>query len=311
MNRSNITFRPDTLIHCYQNTRNGFLLFYSISDYLVLFSRYCITARKYNIITHALCLMPDHIHAGVSARNRKDLSGFWCEFQTLSSKDNNSVCGCKGHLFNPGFGFAPKEGSKRERTNLIYIGNNPVERHLVRFPEDYRWNFLAYAESSHPFSRKLVIRSASANMKKAVRIVKDEWLRGRPLSYTLLQNLFAPLTREERLQLIDYIIVTYSVIDYGLTLRLFGSMSGAIAAMHSNTGSEYSIKESFSGKSDEYYAQITAYLMKRLSIKDIHEVFSLTERQRVSLLKELHERFYIVPQGQIAKYLRVPFSSSR
>lgn len=301
-------FRPDTLIHCYQNTIDGFLLFYSISDYLVLFSRYCITAKKYNIVTHALCLMPDHLHAGVSARSRKDLSGFWCEFQTLSSKDNNSVCSRKGHLFNPGFGFAPKEGGKRERTNLIYIGNNPVERHLVRFPEDYRWNFLAYADSNHPFSKRLVIRRASASLKRAIRIVKDLCRRGHPLSYILLQKLFAPLTKDERLQLVDYIVVTYSVIDYSLTRKLFGSMSNAINAMHTNTGSEYDIKEPKTGKSDEHYAQITAYLLIRLSIKDIHEVFSLTESQRVSLFKELQDRFYTVPPGQIAKYLRIPFS---
>ena len=35
-------FKPGVLIHCYQNTFEGYLLFYTISDYLVYFTILCV-----------------------------------------------------------------------------------------------------------------------------------------------------------------------------------------------------------------------------------------------------------------------------
>ena len=305
MKKNNSYFRDDTLIHCYQNTIDGFLLFYTISDYLVFFTRYCVTAKKYGVITYSLCIMPDHVHSGVYIKSRKQLSGFWDELQTLTAKDNNRICKRKGPLYNPGFGFAVKEGDKQIRTNLVYIGNNPVERHLVRLPEEYRWNFLAYSKSDHPFSKKLVIRRASTSMKKAVRTVKDEYRRNQPLSYPLLQRLFKSLNKEESIQLVDLIVSTYSVIDYNLINKSFGSAQSAIQAMHYNTGSEYDIKESFTVRSDAHYSKFTSYLLDKLQIEDIHQVLSYSEEKRIALYYELSDVFYSVPTKQICKYLRL------
>ena len=305
MKHFNKALRPDIFVHCYQRTVNGSLLFYSVSDHLVFFTRYCITARKYDIVTHALCQMPDHIHSGVSARSREALSRFWCELQTLCAKDNNSTCRRTGHLFERGFGSAVKSGEKNERTCLIYIGNNPVERHLVRYAEEYKWNYLAYADSDHPFSKKLVIRRASTSLKKAIRIVKDQYSRNQMLSYPLIQRLFKPLDDQEKLQLIDYIIVTYSVIDYSLTRKLFGSTVSAIQAMHYSGGSAHDFKENPSGKSDGCYTQFTSYLLKHLNIKDIHEVLAFSDAQKAALYLEMKDAFPVVPPGQISKFLRI------
>ena len=306
MKHFNKTIRPDIFVHCYQRTVDGSLLFYSVSDHLVFFTRYCITAKKYDIVTHALCQMPDHIHSGVSAQSREVLSRFWSELQTLCAKDNNSTCRRKGHLFERGFGSAVKYGEKNERTCLLYIGNNPVERHLVRYAEDYKWNYLAYADTDHPFSKKLVIRRASASLKKAIRTVKDQYSRSQILSYPLIQRLFKPLDDEEKLQLVDYIIVTYSVIDYSLTRKLFGSTANAIQAMHYSGGSEHDFNEKPSGKSDGCYAQLSKYLLENLSIKDIHEVLAFPDDQKAALYLELKDAFHTVPPGQIAKFLRIP-----
>ena len=64
------------LTHCYQNTVDGFLLFYSISDYLVYFTIFCIYAVREGIRVLSLCQMPDHVHFGITAEASRDLSSF-------------------------------------------------------------------------------------------------------------------------------------------------------------------------------------------------------------------------------------------
>ncbi|MBO6169893.1 MAG: hypothetical protein J6O51_07980, partial [Bacteroidales bacterium] len=278
--------------------------FYSISDYLVFFTRLCVTAEKYDIVIAALCLMPDHFHAGTITQNKKSLSGFWCETLSLNTKQNNSTCHRKGHLFNRRFGSSLKPDGKIARTNIIYIGNNPVERGLVNRAEQYRWNFLAYAKSDHPFSEKLILRKASRKMRKYIKEIEGAHRRGNPLSYESLQRMFSSLDQKERLQLIDFIVVTYSVIDYSFTEKLFGSIEDAIEAMHHNTGREYELKETFVGRSDAHYATITKYLLDRFQLHDIHDIFRFSEEKRRDLLLDIYNTFSIPPK-QIAKFLRL------
>lgn len=297
-------FLPGTLIHCYQNTVNGFLLFYNHSDHLVHFTIFCTCAKRYGIRVLAICQMADHIHSGVQAPSREALSLFNQEVSSKYAFSDSSVCKRKGHLFNRPFGSALKQGSKKVRTNLIYIGNNPVERQLCSKAIDYRWNFLAYADNDHPFSRKLVVRKASWAMRKAIKEVNAQHRRNQPLSYTLLQRLFGSLDREEGLQLIDYIVTTYSVIDYEYASHFFGGYGNMIGAMEYNTGSEYDIKEDNFGKSDACYGHIARWLYDNLNISDIHEVFSLPESLRTGLLMEMHSELGTEIR-QLAKYLRL------
>ena len=48
------------------------------------------------------------------------------------------------------------------------MDNNPVERHICQFAEQYRWNYLAYAASNHPFSEPYRKEKASKAMLRAV-----------------------------------------------------------------------------------------------------------------------------------------------
>ena len=223
---------------------------------------------------------------------------------SVYSKSDAIVCNRKGELFNIHFGSAPKKDSKAVRTNIIYIGNNPVERKLCMNAAEYRWNYLAYAVSTHPFSEKLVIRKASWAMKKAVKEVKDEHRRGKPLTYALLQRLFGTLGQKEKNQLVDYIITTYSVIDYDYASRFFGGYDNMIKAMGYTTGKEHDIQEIIVGKSDVCYQKITKKLMDELHLKDIHEIFSMSESRRTDLLFEIQAETKIDIR-QLAKYFRL------
>ena len=187
------------LNHCYQNTVNGNVLFYTVSDYLVCFTTLCVTARRYGIRILTLCLMPDHVHQGLIAGCSPELSSYFRDFTTSCSKSHNAVFNEKGQLFNRPFGSALKYGAKKSRTLLAYIGNNPVERRLCIKAEQYRWNFLAYAKSRNPFSEKLVVRRASYKMKLALKEIKGQFHLSKPLSYNLLQRLFKDLDEKEEI----------------------------------------------------------------------------------------------------------------
>jgi len=300
----------DILIHCYQNTLNGFLLFYSVKDYLIAFMIICITARRWDVHILSLCLMPDHIHIVLTADSVRILSGFIRDYSKKLALEHNRTFGEKGQLFNHPFGSAPKYGPKKARTNLAYLGNNPIERQLCSKAEEYRWNFLAYASSDHPFSEKIIVRNASYNMKRALAQVNYMAGKHIPLSYTFLQRMFNSLDNKERNQITDHIITRYSVIDYQAAIRFFDSYDKMISAFHSNTGSEYDLNEVFTGRSDHWYSLITKLLLQKTNLHDIHEIFTFTDEKKFELLQMIM-RETDCPPAQICKYLHLKISTER
>lgn len=303
-------FYSGIVIHCYQRMKDGFLQFYNFIDYLVFFTILCVLAPRYGIIILSFCEMPDHTHGSFIATRLRDLSRCLGELSRYFCRYGQAAPCRGGRLFTSRYGSAVKYGDKKARTNLVYIGNNPVERHLVEHAEEYRWNYLAYAKSNHPFSEEYIVRKASISMKKAMAEVEYSHDCGKPLSYVMLRRLFRPLDKKERQQLIDYIITTYSVIDYDAAIRFFDSYDDMIGAMHYNTGSEYDINEIFIGRSDTCYSQITDWLMKNLALKDVHDVFLLSEDERTDILMRIHKALGIDPV-QIAKYLRLKIDKAK
>ena len=292
------------LNHCYQRTEEGVVIFYSMSDYLVFFTHFCVFARRHDVQVLSLCLMPDHIHHSTRAWDREALAGFVRDYSSHFSRVHNQTCRYGKRLFESPFGSAPKTGDKKARTNLIYVGNNPVERHLCTAAEKYRWNFIAYARKPNPFSAPLVIRRASYHLRKAVREVKDAAGHLKPLTYMQLQRISAPLSHDEREQLTDFIISTYNVLDYHSAIRFFGNYDNMILAMHATTGSEYDLNEVHSGKTDACYAKLSTIIMKKVGLNDIHDVFLLSERERYNLLLRLMGHTEATPE-QLAAFLRV------
>ena len=297
-------FYPGILNHCYQRTVDRGVLFYTTSDYLAYFSQYCMMARKYNIQVLALCQMPDHVHDSVIAGRKHDLEQFKQDTNSWYAMRWNKRSGLHGPVFEQSFGSAPKRSDKKVSSNLVYVGNNPVERRLVRRAEDYRWNYLAYAVSDHPFSKKLVIREASWPLQKAVKEVKAQFKEGKPLYFNQLERLFAPLDQEEGFQLTDFIISTYICIDYEAAIKYFGGYENMLVTLHATTGGEYDIHEVFVGKSDAPYRQMAACLLENHYVKDIHEILSLTTDEKYALFRLLRS-VVDCPGEQIFKFLHM------
>lgn len=294
----------DIINHCYQRSADGGVLFYTQSDHLVFFTLYCTLARKYDVRVLSLCQMPDHIHDAVVVKSLQQLSGFKKELNARFAKSYNAFCKTTGPVFEKSFGSAPKMSAKKGRTNLIYIANNPVERQLVTKAEDYRWNYLLYGITSHPFSDEIIIRRASKPMRSAVRMVKAQFEKGIPMNYTLIKNLTEKLTATEQRQFTDLVISTYNVIDYGEALRYFDSYEDMLTAFHATTGSEYDLNEIFIGKSDKPYSEMTRILMIECGFRDIHEFLSWDDSAKWELFRLLRVRTRVMNE-QIGRYLHL------
>ena len=306
MKRRKRPFQRDILNHCYQRSADNGVIFYTLRDYLVWFTIVCATARKYHVQILALCPMPDHVHLSVVARKQGDLSTFMSVYSHNFVLEYNNECRMKGSLFRHPFGSAPKYGAKKARTNLIYVGNNSVERQLADKAEEYRWSLVAYAASDHPFSEPIVPRKASRPLLRAIKEIQACRKEDKHLNYSQLRRLFSPLKPAEKQQLTDCIISQYNAIDYSAALQYFdGSYEQYLTALHSTTGSEYDLNEVFLGKTDKPYAQMTRILMEEEGFTDIHEILTLSKREKYDLFLLLRKHTSVMG-AQIAKYLHLP-----
>lgn len=309
MKGGNRHFSSGIVNHVYQRPIERNVIFYSISDYLVFFTIFCTIAPRYRIRVLRLCQMPDHLHGSIVAERKKDLCSFVRDYSSIFVKEHNETCHRKGPFFQSPFGSVPKYGDKKARSNFIYLDNNPVERKLCEKAEQYRWNFLAYAWSDHPFSEPYRPKTASKAMKRAVGLVKSRHAAGEHLPYAMLQKMFKPLSRKEQEQLVDIIISTYSVIEHEEVFRYFDSPADMLTAIHSTTGSEHDVNEVFVGTDDRWYARMGKIVMKRYSLKDVHDMLAFSNEQKYEAFLLLRKET-LAPAEQIASYLRMEYKKA-
>lgn len=236
---------------------------------------------------YVLCLMIDHIHSLCAFKDRSSFSRFMSYVSNVFVQEFNREHNRSGALFNESFGSAPKSGMKLLRTAIAYLFNNPVERHLCKYAQDYRWNFLAYGKSGHPFSDPLVLRKASFALKRAVAEIDGSRKRGAHLTYPQLRRLFSGLDEREKNQLIDYIIVKYSIVRYDiLTTSCYEGYENMITAINSNAGSEYDIDEQRCGRSDAVYRDLYKFVRSR-GYSSVGDVIALDYEAKMSLYKAM------------------------
>ena len=272
--------------HIYQRARSGFVVFYSVKDSLVFFTIFSLTAAKHRIRVLGLCLMYNHIHVLVEAEDHKAIARFMQELCSKFSRTYNIRHGLKGSLFST-YGLSNKRGGKQIRTSLAYLYNNPVEDRICKRAEEWHWNFLAYANSDHPYSEKLVLREAAVGMRKAARTVRTLHAHQRPLTYEVLDALFKSLNITEKKQLVDFIVREYSVIDFKSTISYYGSHGNMLTAFGSNTGSEYDIREPHDPYSGMAYRKMTHHLASDKRFSGIEDVLQLPAEERIAYLNEL------------------------
>ena len=297
-------FISDVVNHTYQRTVSGFNIFYEVEDYLVYYTIFSVLSVRYKINVYGLCLMIDHIHSLISTYNSRTLSKFMCHVTLKFVKEYNRHHERNGPLFEECFGSSPKQGMKLLRTAIAYLFNNPVERMLCKHAQEYKWNFLAYANSHTPFSEPIVLKRSSRRLRRALKEVEGTATRQEHLTYTQLKRMFASLDNSEKQQLIDYIIVTYNVIRYDiLTTRCYDGYDNMLTAINSNVGSEYDIHEYKCGRSDTVYHNLYRYVHLH-GFEDAGKVISLPTDSKFSLLLDMLKETN-VSRVQICKFLHL------
>lgn len=294
-----------TAVHIYSRAENGYLLFYTITDFLVFFTIASVTARKRGISILGVSPMFDHLHYVADAYCRKEVFDYVRDTESQYAIELNKELGSSGRVFHKSFGSSVKRGDKAVRTICSYCYNNPGEKKLCNRAEEYRWTFLAYADSDHPFSEPLKKESASAKMRRAIKWVDKYSDLNYPMNHRILRMVFRGLDQKESQQLIDYIIVSYNFIDYKLLLSHYGnSYDQACLAFASNQGSEYDVREEFVPGSHQVYLQIPKALKKHHGIQSPYDALKLPIADRAQLLCDLMMETGATKE-QLRKYLRL------
>lgn len=294
-------FFPDEAVHVYQRAVHGHNLFYSLEDRLVFVTVFYHFSRKWNIKVLGLCMMVDHVHGLFISGSRKTMSSFVNSYSSMYAKLFNASCGRKGQLFAKSFGSAPKVGAKKTRTTIAYLFNNPVEKHMCFRAEEYRWNFLAYGRSSHPFSEP--VHKKSKNLAYAMKEVQSFHERDMYLTYNVLRRLMKKLTDREVEQLTDYIMSLYNPVDYDVLLEYFESYESMVIAVNSNTGSEYDIHEEFNPYSDNIYEQMSALVKQKMNL-EAKDLLARTVEEKIEAAK-LIKMHMNVTNRQLCKFLHL------
>ena len=291
-------------MHIYQRSVGMFIIFYTVSDFLVYFTQVCVASRKHKVRVLALSPMYDHIHQMLETNVESDLSSFERDVLGGYSKAFNKSIGSSGHLFERRFGRAVKIGLKKIKTTASYVVNNPGEKGLCKRAEQYRWTFLSYAVSSHPFSEKIDLSKASRPLRRALKEADLCRSEDKPLNYKQLERWFKPLSKKEKNQLTDHIINKYNCIDYEHLISFYGSYEKMCLAFASNQGSEFDIEEEFERGGHMVYNRISAALVKNHSFSNVKEVLKLSVPKRVELMYELLYETD-AEQWQLMKYLHL------
>ena len=127
-----------TAVHIYSRAENGYLLFYTISDFLVFFTIASVTARKRGISILGVSPMFDHLHYVSDAYSRREVFDFVRDTESQYAIELNKELGSSGRVFHKSFGSSIKRGEKAVRTTCSYCYNNPGEKKLCNRAEEYR-----------------------------------------------------------------------------------------------------------------------------------------------------------------------------
>lgn len=274
------------MAHIFQRAVSGFVVFYNVKDSLFFLSLSYVIAKRCDVRVIGFCLMHNHVHILLDTSDLPIIRRFVRELMSYFSKSYNRRYGLKGPVFDE-FGVSFKNGDKAIRSALAYVNNNPVEDHICHRAEEWRWNFLAYSKSSHPFSEKIVLSSSSRRMRRAVSKVRFLRSSGQPLTYEVLDGLFDNLSLLEKRQLVDLIVNEYSVVDFENAIGYYGSLDEMLTAFASNTGSEYDISEPFDPHSGQAYGKMVNYLAKDGRFRSIGDVLCLPLNDLTEYLDEL------------------------
>ena len=280
-------------VHICQKSADNGIIFNIVEDFLVLFTILSVKAAVFGVVIFAIAIMFNHFHIGAVVKSAPILSAYMNSSTSVFAKLYNKQYGLEGQLFKKPFKSAPKYNEKKIRENLFYIWNNPVEKRAASTAEEYRWNFLKYMGNEHPFSEPMVLANASKDLLRIMRKVKNKQSSNQYLDYSFFDDTYNSLSRSERLQLIDFIIVTYSTISKEAILEKFGDYQSLVQAVNTISGTEYDMVDD---DDDEDY-------------RHYRKMISIVKREGIDISHTRFNRDYFSENGELLTRLRYLFKS--
>jgi len=297
-------FYPDAFQHIYVRALQYFVIFYTMEDRLVYYTIFAVMARKYQVTVLALALMFDHIHHLIKVKDKETMGKFVGVTTSTFAMAYNRDSGRKGPLFWKAFGNASKRKDKDVRSSIAYNYNNSAEKKLFARAEQDRWNFLAYIDSTHPFSKEIDRKSASKKLLGSMDTAFLYHARNEYLDYPVVRRLFQGLEADEQEQLLDFIISLYLPIDKEALLKFFRSYDDMVLAINSNTGSEYDINEFFDPESHQGFVRMLEVTAHSSFADDPRSVILAPDGQKRQIADRLR-KLTGASIGQIKRFLHM------
>lgn len=301
-------FIPGECLHIYQRTISGVNVFYDREDFLVFFTVFSVISKLYSVTVLELCIMIDHIHILLSSQSMTEVSAFIRHYTSLFVHLYNQDLGRKGALFHKSFGSAPKKGSKKIRSAIVYIGNNPVEKNLCKDAPSYRWNFLAYCKHDFPYSKYIRSNKCPPRIRAILKEIKDTYAMNSYMSYAQLRRIFGKLSIHESEYVTDCIIKTYYPFDSDALLSFYDSYEQMISAMGSTAGSDHDIKEKYYVGSDCIYRDMLRILREDMHLQPARKVTMLDKDLKFDVALLLQRKTSATTM-QISKFLHMKILS--
>ncbi|MBP5488491.1 MAG: hypothetical protein J6X77_02860 [Bacteroidales bacterium] len=282
--------------HICQLSADKGIIFYSTADILVYYTIVSVKCLKESIKPIGFTVMFNHTHLEAPFRTDTQMASFMNSTGSTFAKQYNSHYSLSGPVFNHNYNRSSKYGDKRIRDTFIYIGNNGKEKIPSIKAEDYKFSFIKYLSSSHPFSEEIDFRTASPELLYLMQEVVTRRRKLQPLNYSFFGEKYEELSEKERLQLTDFIISAYFFLDKEKILSLYGSYENVLTAMNAVSGSEHDFKDDSSKENYRHYFSMIA-LCKRMGY----------DVSRHRLTKAQGKAFLPVPCGK--KSQGKPFSA--
>lgn len=249
--------------HICQLSADKGILFYSTADFLVFYTTISSKCLREGVVVIAFSIMFNHFHLESMFETDSEMASFVNGAVSPFAKRYNSHYGLSGQVFRHNYNRSKKFGEKHTRDIVVYIGNNGKEKIPGIKAEDYRWNFLKYLVSTHPFSEEIDYRTASPSLIRLMSIVIAKRSKLQSLNYDFFESEeYCHLSEKEKKQLTDFIITTYFFLDKDLIFKLYGSYENLCTAINAVSGAEHSFADDFSSEDYRHY-----YRMIRICIE--------------------------------------------
>ncbi|WP_332695165.1 transposase [Halalkalibacter lacteus] len=147
MSRKHRVWYPGAIYHITARGNRRTALFENRNDYLTYLAILADVKSQYLFHLHSYCLMTNHIHLQIetSKFHIKDImKELHARYAVWFNKEHHYI----GHLFQGRYGdkLIKEDAYFLEVSRYIHL--NPLEAHMVKRPQDYRWSsYRAYLSS--------------------------------------------------------------------------------------------------------------------------------------------------------------------